>query len=169
MRTFMLLSFVFLGVGFYELSGGSDFEPVERQVFDVSFADEGNGVQLQAVSAPALRVIEPVVTTAALNAQRTTNANDAVIVQISSKNIDPAPVPAPQVQPTPQIELATVSGNAVNMRLGPSTQYGVVSTLGRGTEVEVLETASNGWARLRVVENGQVGWMSGRFVAQAGT
>ena len=167
MRTFILLSFVLLGVGFYELSGGSDFEPVERQVFDVSFADQGNGVQLQAVSAPASRVIEPVVTTVALDAQRSSNANEAVIVQISSKNIDQAP--EPQVQPGPQIEMATVTGSAVNMRLGPSTQYGVVSTLRRGTEVEVLEMASNGWARLRVVENGQVGWMSARFVAQAGT
>ena len=166
MRKFIVLSFILLGVAFYELSGGSDFEPVERQVIDVSFADNGNGIALQSVSAPAKRIVEPVVTTISMDQLNPAQQDQAVVTRISTRSTpvtaDPAPVAAPQV------DLATVTGSAVNMRLGPSTQYGVVDTLRRGTQVEILEIADNGWARLRVVDGGKVGWMSARFVAETG-
>jgi uncharacterized protein YgiM (DUF1202 family) len=50
------------------------------------------------------------------------------------------------------------------MRTGPGTSYGVAVKLDRGTEVEVLEVLSTGWAHLRVVETGRVGWMAARFL-----
>jgi uncharacterized protein YraI len=57
-----------------------------------------------------------------------------------------------------------VSGRRVNMRSGPGTNYGVLDTLTRGTQTEVIEVNANGWARIRVTTTDQVGWMSSRLL-----
>jgi len=56
--------------------------------------------------------------------------------------------------------IRSVSGNRVNVRGGPSTSYGVVSKLTRGTEVRVLEDNGNGWVRMQPVDGGEAGWMA---------
>lgn len=50
------------------------------------------------------------------------------------------------------------------MRSGPGTNYGVLDTLTRGTQTEVIEVNANGWARIRVTTTDQVGWMSSRLL-----
>lgn len=73
----------------------------------------------------------------------------------------------PATEDMPGISLADareVRGSRVNMRAGPGTAYGVLATLTRGTKVEVLREPGNGWAKLRVMDSGQIGWMSARLL-----
>ncbi|WP_283643996.1 SH3 domain-containing protein, partial [Marinovum algicola] len=57
-------------------------------------------------------------------------------------------------------DLRSVNGSRVNLRDGPGTGFGVLGTLARGTEVEVLEDPGAGWVRLQVVPEGQIGWIA---------
>lgn len=54
-------------------------------------------------------------------------------------------------------EKGKVTGSYVNFRTGPSTNYSVISTLARGTVVEILGK-TNGWYKIRY--NGSIGYMS---------
>lgn len=57
-------------------------------------------------------------------------------------------------------EVRRVTGNRVNVRGGPGTNFGVVNRLVRGDNVEILEDPGNGWVMLRPVDGGPVGWMA---------
>ena len=57
-------------------------------------------------------------------------------------------------------DVRTVSGNLVNLRGGPSTDYGIVSKLARGDEVRILEDNGDGWVRMQPVDGGEAGWMA---------
>jgi hypothetical protein len=57
-------------------------------------------------------------------------------------------------------DIRTVSGNRVNVRGGPSTEFDVVTRLVRGEEVEILQDDGNGWVRMRPVNGGTGGWMA---------
>ena len=74
---------------------------------------------------------------------------------------DVQPVSAPEISG----DLRQVAGTRVNMRSGPGTEFGVVTTLSRGADVEVFEVNASGWARLRNVATGQEGWMAERLLS----
>jgi uncharacterized protein YgiM (DUF1202 family) len=57
-------------------------------------------------------------------------------------------------------DIRTVSGNRVNVRGGPSTDFDVVNRLVRGNEVEILEDNGNGWVRMRPIDGSSEGWMA---------
>lgn len=57
-----------------------------------------------------------------------------------------------------------VTGAAVNLRAGPSTQEAVVTSLLRGDRVEVLGATGTGWAQIRTVPSGLEGFMAARFL-----
>ncbi|NNK16990.1 MAG: SH3 domain-containing protein [Sulfitobacter sp.] len=57
-------------------------------------------------------------------------------------------------------DIRTVSGNRVNVRGGPGTDFGVVARLVRGDEVKVLEDNGDGWVRFETVDGGTGGWMA---------
>jgi len=66
---------------------------------------------------------------------------------------------------TPQQEvsfadLRLVTGNRVNVRGGPGTDFSIVSKLVRGDEVEVLEDNGDGWVRFRAVGSDKSGWLA---------
>ena len=58
---------------------------------------------------------------------------------------------------------ATVNANSLNVRNGAGTSYSVVTKLPKGTVVDVLESASNGWKRIKT-SNGTIGWVSGSYL-----
>lgn len=58
------------------------------------------------------------------------------------------------------VEIRAVSGNSVNVRGGPGTNYSVVNRLKRGDEVEILQDPGQGWVKLRPVSGGPIGWMA---------
>lgn len=143
MDKFIIGTFLLLGFGFYQLSGGADFQPEQ------SPAAERVAVE---VAPEAIPFNAPQVTrAAAFETPIETPAEEAVIIEASME------VPAVEELP---VDLRAVSGNRVNMRTGPGTNYGVLDKLVRGTQAEVIEVTAEGWARIRVVETGQVGWMS---------
>ena len=194
MKTFILLTFGFLGFAFYQMSGGADFEPasarlaaatpevvVSEQVAEVKPAQDA------AVTTASIAKISgtPDVTRVSLNL---TNVSDAAEVattdQPAALTLQPETASTAQIidsSETPQIilpsliattdtadangnifagDIRSVSGNRVNVRGGPSTNYGVVSKLTRGTEVRVLEDNGNGWVSMQPIDGGETGWMA---------
>lgn len=57
-------------------------------------------------------------------------------------------------------EIRSVSGNRVNVRGGPGTDYGVVTKLERGASVEILADNGDGWVKMRPLNGGPEGWMA---------
>lgn len=57
-------------------------------------------------------------------------------------------------------DVREVTGNRVNVRGGPGTNFGVVAKLVRGDAVEILEDNGDGWVRMRPVDGGAEGWMA---------
>ena len=61
---------------------------------------------------------------------------------------------------------ATVNTDSLNMRKGAGTSYSVITKLSKGTVVDVLESASNGWKKIKT-SNGTIGWVSGSYLANS--
>ena len=59
---------------------------------------------------------------------------------------------------------ATVTATSLNVRSGAGTSYSVITKLSKGTVVDVLESASNGWKKIKT-SNGTIGWVSGSYLA----
>lgn len=77
----------------------------------------------------------------------------------------PAPVTVPVPEPEPQREVVLyVSGRAVNVRSGPSTDFAAITSLTRGMAVVDLGDAGNGWRQIRL-DTGEIGFMSGDFLS----
>lgn len=56
----------------------------------------------------------------------------------------------------------------LNLRQGPGTNYGIITTVGAGVQSPVIgRTGSNDWWQVRVGVN--IGWFSGQFVTLLGT
>lgn len=168
MKTYVWLSFAFMGWAYYEISGGADFQPQERDAkADAPTEEAEPSVIATRADTSALSAITPSdgdaapsVTSAAYTSPQPQPAAALDVASWPQDNADrkdPAPAPAPPP------DLRTVAGSFVNMRLGPGTGHGVVATLPRGTEVEVREVLQ-GWARLEVVQTGQRGWMAVRLL-----
>jgi len=162
MGKLMITTFLGLGLVFYEMSGGADFEPQSWD--DVVIADatadsapaaqpqvtRGQTASLIAVSAPAIEetTLEPtlavatapaaviaapeVVAPAAEPVAEVVVAEETIETQIVEEVLTAA-------VETPAADMRYVAGSRVNMRTGPSTNYGVLDTLTRGTEAEVIE------------------------------
>lgn len=174
---FIIISFLALGLAFYELSGGADFEPEQRIVVATAEAAPTPAAVIAPASADVTRsnaasliALNPQVTTVSLETAQPTVAEPTVI-QVAA----PAPAPAvaetpePEVvevaaEPTPPADIRAVAGSRVNMRQGPGTNFSVLDTLDGGTQTEVLETNGDGWARIQVVSTGQIGWMAERLL-----
>ncbi|MGJ8604501.1 MAG: SH3 domain-containing protein [Marivita sp.] len=165
MNKYVVISFVVMGVMFYELSGGSDFEPGSNSI--VVFADPKlvvtspeaapatvardatNAADLTEI-APARALIEPDVQTPA--------------VDLISKEVEAAVVVAASltenVPADAQPDLRFVDGDRVNMRGGPGTGYAVVGRLVRNDMVEIIMDEGNGWLHLRDTATGDEGWIA---------
>lgn len=57
-------------------------------------------------------------------------------------------------------DIRSVTGNRVNVRGGPGTDFGVVAKLVRGDEIRVLEDNGNGWVRFETVDGAKDGWLA---------
>jgi len=66
---------------------------------------------------------------------------------------EPEPEAAPQ-------DIREVTAARVNMRNGPGQTFNVLAKLTAGQQVEILQDPGDGWVKLRVVDNGRVGWMA---------
>lgn len=214
MFRFMLVSFGFMGWAFYEMSGGSDFDPIATRMariepaaetpFDTP-ADPNDQVVLASASTDIMDTdpfANDAVTRVSLNLTSLQDAldqsGDAAVVAPAVQAVDPAVVPTnvaittssadtPAIIPslivqddtvtdnaTPAaliseagLDIRTVSGNRVNVRGGPSTNFSVVSKLVRGDAVEILEDNGNGWVKMRSVLTGEEGWMADFLLSES--
>lgn len=57
-------------------------------------------------------------------------------------------------------DIRTVTGNRVNVRGGPGTDFGVVSRLVQGDQVKIIQDDGNGWVRFQPLDGGTGGWMA---------
>ena len=173
MYKFMTVSFLALGVAFYEMSGGADFVPEQRlTVADADVAVETPVVQTTDVdvsrsNAASLISLNPQVTTVALDTTPTPQpapAAEPVAVAEPAVVVTQDPVAEIVEVVTEPLDIRAVAGSRVNMRQGPGTNFSVLDTLDGGTQTEVLEVNDDGWARIQVVNTGQVGWMAERLL-----
>ena len=179
----IIVSFLGLGFAFYELSGGSDFQPPElenrvlaesstdQEVIDPFVRADQNNSQfalLDKTEAPTQDFVdeangEEVVGRALWDVPALgSDSLNLGAVQASLVSLDLAEAPV-NVSATVE-DVRAVSGNRVNLRNGPGTQYGVLSKLTRGEKVEILQEPGNGWLKLRVVETNRIGWLAASLV-----
>jgi len=77
---------------------------------------------------------------------------------------EPESLPEDQTASAPPTaaDLREVTGDTVNLRDGPGTNFNVVDRLSRGTVISVLDTGPDGWVYVEI--NGLTGWMSSDFL-----
>ncbi|THH35024.1 SH3 domain-containing protein [Aliishimia ponticola] len=183
MVRFILLSFAFLGWAFYEMSGGAEFEPRSaRMGADAPVAlmaahrgGDGQAVPLQE-SVEVTRVSLNLTSVDDVMSGKTRKAKptpvEAIAAAAEAKDELPRIVIPSLVEKTRAASAATITaaaqsadirnitGNRVNVRGGPGTDFGVVTKMVRGDEVEVLEDNGSGWIRMRSIDTGSVGWVA---------
>ena len=154
-------TFLLLGVGYYEMSGGADFQPQTM----IGAVQAGT----PSPETIAQHDIERAESGIPVTAMREFPEN---VELISASFMPRSPEPAvTQQAATPAIadaeaafDLRQVSGDWVNMRQGPGTGHAVLDTLPRGTKARLIESA-DGWARIEITTTGETGWMSERLLA----
>jgi hypothetical protein len=167
-KKFIVLTFLLLGWGYYELSGGAAFVAEERPVDlaetpaaapvtpapETPDAVELGGIEIvtRADTPTLVSLTEPAEDAATLAAADITAALEA------------ANDPAPTATSAPVADLREVAGERVNLREGPGRDFTAIDQLGGGTVVEVLATGEAGWVQIEVVSTGQTGWMSADFL-----
>lgn len=200
MARLILVSFAFLAFVFYEMSGGSDFDPEETRLarIDAPIAIEEEALDASVVAQNSQPALPQDVTRVALSLTsvndvlrpttlRTTPAkiipaqetpaptgvseeepviilpslvvNRAVITPVDFGQ-EPREQPVAAVRAGDSLDVRSVSGNRVNVRGGPGTNFSVVNQLVRGDQVEILQSPGNGWVQLRPIDGGTVGWMA---------
>lgn len=167
MLRFILLSFAVLAVWFWVASGGSNFEP--QQITRAAPKPQPEpAAQPEPVVQPTPTVEPAPSVDPAPAPPQTAPQPDPVAEAIADVLADPTPEPAPEPAPAPQpariADIRYVDATRVNMRSGPSTDFRVVDTLSRGTQVQVLERDA-GWVLLRVSSTQLEGWMAEQFLA----
>lgn len=180
MFRFIVVTLGFLGWAFFELSGGTEFEPRVRPEVAEARAETAPAVPAPEVTRSATAMADapepsakpapiparpgqPGVTLAAL--ETTVTRPRTARSQSDGSGVSlPAQLPAtPEAAPEPAApirDIRSVTGNRVNMRNGPGTNYSVIARLERGMEVEVLQEPGNQWVKLRVLDTNRVGWMA---------
>lgn len=203
---YILLSFLVMGWGYYELSGGADFVPERRAV--LAEAPEAASDPAPTLIAADAAVPEPqaesdpleavtIVTRAetgdidalpeadSIAADDIAFEADSVAEALAQALGEPVintgePPPQPEAEQTAALPAADtaalpgpgatpiggalreVTGDTVNLREGPGTNFTVLDRLSRGTVVSLLDTGPDGW--VYVEANGQIGWMSADFI-----
>ncbi|SLN28978.1 SH3 domain-containing protein [Pseudooctadecabacter jejudonensis] len=172
MKTYVWVSFAFMGWAYYEVSGGADFQPVERDVIVAEAAVEAApevtraAPELLSVSTSNITSVEApeaqVITASVQEPAPVTRAEPVVEIAAAPT---PAPEPAPEQTPVDVVtDIREVAGNRVNMRSGPGTNFDVIVTLNGGTALEVIEIDESGWANVATLDRGVEGWMAERLL-----
>lgn len=161
MKSYVLLTFGLMGWVYYEMSGGSDFTPVETEIAALDVEDAQSPEIVTRASSPALLAVSaPNMTTPAAVNTATTVAATPDLTETVTPVVD---VAAPQIVEA-ALDIREVTGTRVNMRMGPGTGFDVITTLDGGTQLEVLEVNADGWANVSTVELGVEGWMAARLL-----
>ena len=190
MWRFITISFAFLGWAFYHLSGGADYEPrlqsiQARAKLDnvrplarpepvavVELPGENAATDDSDAVTRALSTLDDLdltkdtgfkVTLAAVEQADVPKVTFEADTQKTQILVETPVIEQETVQveePEPFRDIREVTGTVVNMRDGPSTFYLAIGKLRQGDQIEVLDTSSDGWLKIRTVTTGQEGWMA---------
>lgn len=172
MKSYVWLTFAFMGWAYYEMSGGAEFEPEQRQI---AAADQTEQVAPEIVARANATTLLSVSTSNVVQPVAETSPEQIIEIAAQAAELDSveaAPVvePAPQItEVEPELDIRAVAGSRVNMRMGPGTDFDVITTLTGGTELEVLEVNADGWANVSTVDRGIEGWMAERLLTDPQT
>jgi hypothetical protein len=185
MPTYILVTLIFLGWAFFELSGGREFDPeaavaarmAERQESDAALsariAAAPPAERPEPRTSPVAETIPQRVATVAdatpepAQTQPAETTLAALPTEAAAAPQDPAPETDTETDANVLVQdLRLVRPSRANMREGPGTNNPVLATLDRGTEVEVLGDPSGGWVQLRVIETNLIGWMAQSLLIQ---
>ena len=188
MVKFIAIAFGFLGLAFYELSGGSDFDGEALRLSRVEVGTVKQGLPkiadaakdigsddaefevsrsaLNLVSEEKSKIIASVVTLTQPEKIEATPAS--LVVDVVEEPLGELILPSLIVEPeafevitsTSIQDVRIVSVDRVNVRSGPSTDYEVVGRLTRGVEVEELDDNGDGWIEMRSLDGVTFGWMA---------
>ncbi len=73
-------------------------------------------------------------------------------------------VPASAVSPRPGPPYYYVDVSSLALRSGPGTSYRMIGTLNLNQQVEMLGMGPGGWAQVRDVRSGLIGWAASRYL-----
>jgi len=162
MWRFIVCSFAFLGWGFYELSGGSEFEPTQQASSIFAPVPEVTQEPTQTVAVQIEQAEKPQIVLASLTtrAEPLATLNSVDLVEPAKAQDITTPVVEEVVAAVePEVETRMVKPNRVNVRGGPGTNHAVVAKLIKGDEVVILGDNSEGWFEIETID-GQIGWMA---------
>jgi len=159
MKSYVWLTFGFMGWAYYEMSGGSEFERVA--VVETVIEDTAAPEIVARASTPTLQSLST------SNIAPQADAYDASMVVVSAPviaELEPEVISVAAPAPEPVLDIRAVKGSRVNMRMGPGTGFDVITTLDGGTKLEILEVNADGWANVATVDRGIEGWMAERLL-----
>ncbi len=73
-------------------------------------------------------------------------------------------IPASAVAPSPGPPYFYVAVSSLALRASPSTSSRIITNLGFNSQVEMLGMGPAGWANVRVVRTGTIGWVSSYYL-----
>lgn len=77
-----------------------------------------------------------------------------------------AVAPEPEPEPEPAALIRYVTGKRVNVRSGPSTDYGILDQVVLGDAAEVISDPAADWVQIRIEGDGVEGWIAARFLTE---
>ncbi len=149
------------GCGFFSSFGPEPTATPEPRLLVPTFTPTPQGQEPAAPQADAVQVIEPVV--AAPDSDAPVEAEAPAAEPVAEAPAEtPTPEPEPTATPAPQPKLI-VSGEIVNARLGPGTNYGLAGTAEQGMQLSIIGKNEQGtWWQVCCV-NGEPVWIFGEL------
>jgi uncharacterized protein YgiM (DUF1202 family) len=165
MKRYVWLTFALMGWVYYEMSGGADFVPIERQVA---------AVELEAPEIVARADTTTLMSVSSSNTVAEPESSDeavlrAVALAVALDTVEPNVTAVVETVVELELDIRDVSGSRVNLRMGPGTGFKVITTLDGGTKIEVLDVDGDGWANVSTVDRGIEGWMAERLLSDPET
>lgn len=157
----IITSFLFLGWGFYELSGGKDFVPEQKPIAEVL---EPAAVEAEAIEVAQTADASEVASQSTTNTLQIEPVAELEVTPASLVVVEQAPAPEPVEQDIQSavanaLDLRLVDKDRVNVRSGPGTNNAISARLVAGDEVQVIEDLGNGWVQV-IMTDGSSGWMA---------
>lgn len=162
MKSYVWITFVFLGWGYYEMSGGADFEPVQPDMASIDVKESEIVAR-----ADTTTLVSMSTSNTAVQPQGSDDTVTLAVAALDAVEDDPVKIVVAAVEP--KLDIREVAGSRVNMRMGPGTGFDVITTLEVGTKLEVLAVDADGWANVSTVDRGIEGWMAERLLTDSET
>ncbi len=93
----------------------------------------------------------------------------AISATASNSSAEYRVIPSTAAEPVPQEDIREIRASRANIRLGPGTNFPVLTQLLAGTSVRILDEDPSGWALLEIPDSGDVGWIAASLLSAKGS